>query len=110
MDKKKKSSLNALFYTLGTLVLVVFVVIVSINFMKDARVFQKPLLSTAADKKTTSGTEGYKTIKYQKPTESTQQNDANSEGTAETSTTSHRSRAKTSETTVATAASTAPAP
>lgn len=43
-------------------------VVVAINFVRDARVLQKPLLSTTAPKKSDTGkTDGYTTIKYKKP-------------------------------------------
>lgn len=68
MSKQKKSGFSHIFYTFGTLVMAVMLVIVAINFARDARALQKPLLSTPTEKKSDSGNaDGYKTIKYKKP-------------------------------------------
>ena len=68
MVKQKKSGLRQIFYMVGTLVIAVMLVIVGINFVRDARILQKPLLSTSTPKKSDSGNvDGYKTIKYKKP-------------------------------------------
>lgn len=50
------------------MVIAAMLVVVAINFVRDARVLQKPLLSTSVPKKTDAGNaDGYKTIKYKKP-------------------------------------------
>jgi hypothetical protein len=68
MSKRKNSGFIQIFYTIGTLVIVVMLVIVGINFARDARVLQKPLLSTSTAKQDTSGNpDGFKTIEYKKP-------------------------------------------
>ena len=68
MDKQKKSGLRQIFYMVGTLVITVMLVVVAINFVRDARILQKPLLSTSTPKHSDSGnSDGYKTIKYKKP-------------------------------------------
>jgi hypothetical protein len=65
---QKKSGLIHIFYMIGTLVIAAMLVVVAINFVRDARVLQKPLLSTSAPKKSDTGkADGYKTIKYKKP-------------------------------------------
>lgn len=68
MDKQKKSGISTILYTFGTLMIIVFMAVVAINFLQDGRAFQKPLLSTSVEKKADStSTEGYKTLKYKKP-------------------------------------------
>lgn len=73
MKGKKKSAAGRLFYTFGTILLLTVIAICAINFAKNGRAFERPLLSavtgTAAD--TTSeavkSADDYKTIKYKKP-------------------------------------------
>lgn len=73
MNKKKKSVAGRLFYTFGTIFFTAVLAVCAMNFARDGRAFQAPLLSTAAgasDNKdtisTTKTSEDYKTIKYNK--------------------------------------------
>ena len=74
MSKNKKSVVSRLFFTFGTVFLVSIIAVCTINFARDGRVFQAPLLSAAngvTGGQGTAGTENktddYKTIKYNKP-------------------------------------------
>lgn len=78
MSKKKKSVVSRLFFTSGTIFLVSVIAICTINFARDGRAFETPLLSAAAGitgNRDTTGTakktEDYKTIKYNKPSSKT---------------------------------------
>lgn len=72
MSKNGKSIAGRLFYTFGTLFIAAIFAVFAINFEKDARVFQEPLLSastvnTAAEKEKTQT----KTLKFKKSTTAT---------------------------------------
>lgn len=72
MARQKNSIFNTILYTFGTLLIAALVVVVATNFARDARAFQKPLLSAADENQDSSpDPDGYKTIKYVKPTQAT---------------------------------------
>ena len=73
MKKKKKSASGRLFYTFGSLFLIAVIAVCTMNFVKDGRAFQVPLLSATAgaldkqdNKAATKTSENYKTMKYNK--------------------------------------------
>lgn len=72
MSKKGKSVTGRLFYTFGTIFFAAIFTICAMNFTKDARVFQEPLLSASTVNSTTDKAEAAnKTLKYKKSTTAT---------------------------------------
>lgn len=74
MKEIKGSVAGRLFYTFGTVLLMAVVTICIMNYTKDGRVFQMPLLSAVAGTQTVQSSAGaitdsdkYKTIQYKKP-------------------------------------------
>jgi hypothetical protein len=73
MKGTKKSAAGRLFYTFGTILLLTIITVCAVNFAKNGRAFEIPLLSTVTGTaaNTTPGaiksTDDFKTIKYKKP-------------------------------------------
>lgn len=88
MSKRKATGLIQIYYTLGTLVIAVMVIIMAINFTSDARLLQKPLLSSPVVKQDETGdADGFKTIKFKKPeTDASKKSDKSKTGTKPAST------------------------
>lgn len=72
MGKNNKKS-NRIFYIIGTMVLVVMLSFTVVNFLRDSRLLEKPVLSKVADKSSadskSTAPDGYKTLKYKKSTD-----------------------------------------
>ncbi len=72
MKETGKSAAGRLFYTFGTVLLMAVITVCSMNFAKNGRAFEMPLLSavtgTAANaaSDTVKSADDYKTIKYKK--------------------------------------------
>jgi hypothetical protein len=70
MSRENGPALNRVFSITGTVVLIAILAICSFNFMKDSRLFQKPVLSTtasaAAKDEKNGAADNYKTLKYKK--------------------------------------------
>lgn len=68
--KKSNSGFSKYFDIFGSILLAVVLVIVAWNFVKDGRAFEKSALSAAGGsggQKAANGSDGYKTLKYSKP-------------------------------------------
>jgi len=89
----KRLFFNMVFMIIGTFLLVAMGVIVVVNFRKDARILQQPLLAAVKDKGETTGSadsdkkqEGYKTFKYTKPLNPKNKNTTGTETTKQAAT------------------------
>lgn len=90
MKNGKKLNFNKLFNLIGSVLLAAMLVIVSFNFIRDARILRKPALSTtksnAAKEKGNTGSGNYKTLKYKKPAVAAKKNNKAAEKKSTTTT------------------------
>jgi|GEM_PF-1135872 len=89
----KRLFFNTVFMIIGTFLLVAMGLIVAVNFRKDARILQQPLLAAVSDKGEKGGSAdsdenqvGYKTFKYTKPLSPENKNAAKTEATKQAAT------------------------
>lgn len=87
MKEKKMTAVSRLFYTFGTVLIMALVTVCVMNYSKDGRVFQMPLLSAVSGTQATQSSAGavqssdnYKTIKYNKPVTKTTSKSTSSKG------------------------------
>jgi hypothetical protein len=68
-DKKKadSSGFGKFINVFGSIVMAAMLIIMGFNFYRDARVFEKPLLTKADSAAKNTGNDDFKTIQYKKP-------------------------------------------
>lgn len=98
MSRKKKSVAGRLFYTFGSIFLAAVVTVCTMNFMKDGRVFQAHLLSSATEASANQGdtdtaktSQDYETIKVNSSKTTSNTSTKTSSGTASKTSSANKS-------------------